>query len=122
MLLMTLISTRGTHSSPSPHPCAYVPYLENSVDKAGAPSCVLGAVNAPLEPLALWLKFPPMPGILFFFFGFLGNDSLSESQLFAAKGGGGRIFPRGALGGVGMGAASLPQGTLSTVQATGPVG
>ena len=37
----------------------------------------------------------------FFFFRFLGNDYLSESQLFAAMGGGGRIFPGGVLGGVG---------------------
>ena len=90
--------------------------------KPGAPSCILGAVNAPLEPLALWLKFPPCLEFLFFFFGFLGNDSLSESQLFAAMGGGGRILPGGALGGVGMGASSLPQGKLSSAQATGPVG
>ena len=91
--------------------------------KPGAPSCVLGAVNAPLEPLALWLKFPPcLEFLFFFFFGFLGNDSLSESQLFAAMGEGGRILPGKALGGVGMGASSLPQGKLSTAQASGPVG
>lgn len=45
---------------------------------------------------------------IFFFFRFLGNDCLSESQLFAAMGGGGRIFPGGVLGGVG--ANRLPPG------------
>ena len=46
-----------------------------------------------------------------FFFGFLGNDSLSESQLFAAMRGGGRIFPGGVLGGVWVGQTGLPRET-----------
>lgn len=68
------------------------------------------------------VEISPMPGILFFFFLVSLEMTLSESQLFAAMGGGGRIFPGGALGGVGMGASSLPQGKLSAAQATAPVG
>lgn len=84
----------------------------------GAPSCVLGAVKAPLEPLALWLKFPLTPGI-FFFFGFLGNDSLNHSV--CSNG--------GEVGGYslegcweGWGANRLPEGKLSAAQVSAAVG
>lgn len=64
------------------------PSSENGVDNAGAPSCILGAVNAPLEPLVLRLKFPLTPGFLFSLLVSL-EMTLSESQLLAAMGGGG---------------------------------
>lgn len=70
MLLITLICTLGKHSSPSPRPCTYVLFmslpLRIVLTMLAAPSCVLGAVSAPLEPLALWLKFPLMLGNFFF--------------------------------------------------------
>lgn len=78
--LITLIPTLGKHASPSPRPYTYVLLMSLPLRAVstmlGAPSCVLGAINAPLEPLTSWLKFPLTPGKKNFFFGFLGNDSL----------------------------------------------
>lgn len=108
-------------SFPTPlHICpVYVPSSENGVDNAGSPELRPGCCQGSSGTTCFVAEISPDAWNLFFFFGFLGNDSLNHSV--CSNG--------GEVGGYslegcweGWGANRLPEGKLSAAQVSAAVG